>query len=407
MPNSVKLGIHRDLAIRGGSPVRDSFLLYGKPAIQEAEIEEVVRTLRSGWLGTGPKVQEFERQFMRYTGAKHAIALNSCTAGLHLALRVLGVGPGDEVITSPMTFAATANVIVHCGARPVFADINPRNLTIDPVQVEHAITPRTKALVPVHFGGRACDMDTLQEIARRHHLSIVEDAAHATETEYHGHKVGTIGDLTCFSFYVTKNVVTGEGGMLTTNNPLLAERIRTLSLHGLSRDAWNRFSSDGYKHYEVLEPGFKYNMMDLQAALGLHQLDRVEANYQRRAFIWQQYNDAFEDLPVFLPSADEDPGSRHALHLYTLLLNIESLSEDRDFVLQALRAENIGTGVHYTSLHLHSYYRRSFGYRRGHFPNAEWVSDRTLTLPLGPAMSEEDVDDVIVAVRKVLSHLRR
>src|SRR3954453_19912571 len=241
-----------DLAIYGGVPARETFLLYGKPCIEEPEIEEVLRTMRSGWLGTGPKVHEFERKFMEYTGAKHAVALNSCTAGLHLALKVLGVGQGDEVITSPMTFAATANVIVHCGATPVFADVDRLKMTIAPQEIERAITPRTKALLPIHFGGRACDMDAIQDIARRHNFPVVEDAAHAVETEVGGRKLGTIGDITCFSFYVTKNMVTGEGGMLTTEDAAIAQRVRTLSLHGLSRDAWSRFSSSGYKHYDVI-----------------------------------------------------------------------------------------------------------------------------------------------------------
>jgi len=403
----MKLGLHSDLAIHGGTPARGNFLVYGKPSIEEAEIEEVVRTLRSGWLGTGPKVHEFERQFMRYTGAKHAIALNSCTAALHLALKALGVGAGDEVITSPMTFAATANVILHCGATPVFVDIDRLKMTIDPAQIERAITPRTKALLPVHFGGRACDMYSLEDIARRHNLPIVEDAAHAIETVFRGRKVGSIGDITCFSFYVTKNMVTGEGGMLTTDDAAIAQRVRTLSLHGLSRDAWSRFSSNGYKHYEVLEPGFKYNMMDLQAAIGLHQLARIESNYERRAAIWNRYDQSFRDLPVFLLPREETPGSRHALHLYTLLLDLDNLTQDRDFVLEALRAENIGTGVHYTALHLHSFYRDTFGFVRGQFPDTEWISDRTLTLPLGPAMTDDDVEDVISAVRKVLEHIRR
>lgn len=403
----MKAATDSDLAIHGGLPARDNFLVFGKPCIEEAEIEEVVHTLRSGWLGTGPKVHEFERQFARYTGAAHAIALNSCTAGLHLALTILGVGPGDEVITTPMTFAATANVILHCGATPVFVDVDRETLTIDPALVEKAITPRTKVLLPVHFAGRPCDMDALMQIAERHNLFVVEDAAHAIETVSHGRKVGSIGHFTCFSFYVTKNVVTGEGGMLTTAREDWAQRARTLSLHGLSCDAWSRFSSAGSQHYELLEPGFKYNMMDLQAAIGLHQLARIESCYERRRQIWERYDQAFRDLPVFLAAPVREPGSLHALHLYVLLLNIEELAEDRDFVLQALKKENIGTGVHYRALHLHSYYRDRFGTARGMFPAAEWISDRTLSLPLGPGLSDQDVDDVIAGVRKVLDRLSR
>jgi dTDP-4-amino-4,6-dideoxygalactose transaminase len=400
-------GTNFDLPIRSHRPVRETFLVFGKPCIEEPEIDEVVHTLRSGWLGTGPKVHEFERRFARYTTAQHAIALNSCTAGLHLALTVLGIGPGDEVITAPMTFAATANVILHCGATPVFADVGQHKLTIDPAAVEQAITPRTKALLPVHFGGRACDLDALRSLADRHGLYIIEDAAHAIETLYRGRKVGAIGDITCFSFYVTKSIVTGEGGMVTTNNPAWAERLRILSLHGLSQDAWSRFSGKACQHYEVLEPGYKYNMMDLQAALGLHQMARLEANYERRREIWNRYDEAFRDLPVFPLTPESEAGSRHALHLYTLLLDLQHLTEDRDFVRQALHQENIGTGIHYKALHLHPYYAGRFGLTRGMFPNAEWVSDRTLSLPLSAHMTDEDVDDVTFAVRKVLRSIQR
>ena len=403
----MRVGTDFDLAVHGGPPVREDFLVYGRPRIEEPEIEEVVRTLRSGWLGTGPKVHEFEQRFARYIGVRHAIALNSCTAGLHLALTVLGAGPGDEVITTPMTFGATANVIVHCGATPVFVDVDRRKMTIDPAAAEEAITPRTKGILPVHFGGRPCEMDVLKDIADRHGLWIVEDAAHAIETTFRGCKVGTIGDFTSFSFYVTKNIITGEGGMLTTDNPEWAERARMLSLHGLSRDAWARYAGNGHGHYEVLEPGFKYNMMDLQASIGIHQLDRIESYYERRKQIWERYDKAFLDLPVFLLPPMEGPCSRHALHLYTLLLDIDRLTQDRDFVVAALKHENIGTGVHYTALHLHAYYRNRFGFARGMFPNTEWISDRTLSLPLGAVMTDTDVEDVITAVRKVVNHIRR
>lgn len=396
-----------DLAVHGGPPVREDFLVYGRPRIEEPEIEEVVRTLRSGWLGTGPKVHEFEQRFARYIGVRHAIALNSCTAGLHLALTVLGTGPGDEVITTPMTFGATANVIVHCGGTPVFVDVDRYKMTIDPAAVEEAITPRTKGILPVHFGGRPCEMDALKDIADRHGLWIIEDAAHAIETTFRDCKVGTIGDFTSFSFYVTKNIITGEGGMLTTDNAEWAERARMLSLHGLSRDAWARYAGNGDGHYEVLEPGFKYNMMDMQAAIGLHQLDRIKSCYERRKQIWERYDKAFLDLPVFLLPPLEDPGSRHALHLYTLLLDLDRLTQDRDFVRAALKGENIGTGIHYTALHLHAYYRNRFGFTRGIFPNTEWISDRTLSLPLGVVMTDTDVEDVITAVRKVVNHIRR
>ena len=406
-PQGLNIASTPGLAIHGGHPVRDTFLVFGRPRVEEAEIAEVVRTLRSGWLGTGPRVREFEKKFARYVNAEHAVALNSCTAGLHLALKTLGIGPGDEVITTPMTFVATANVIVHCGAVPVFADVDRHTMVLDPDAAEGAISPRTKAILPVHFGGRACDMDALQGIAQRHGLHLIEDAAHAIETTSRGRKIGSIGDITCFSFYVTKNVMTGEGGMVTTNDANWARRMRALSLHGLSHDAWNRFSSSGSLHYDAVEPGFKYNMMDIQAAIGIHQLSRIEAAHARRKQIWQQYDLSFCDLPVFRLADTMNAQSRHAMHLYTLLLDLDNLTQNRDFVAAALKHENIGTGIHYKPVHLHSYYRQRFGFRQGCYPDAEWVAARTLSLPLGPVMTDEDVNDVIVAVRKVLESIRR
>lgn len=397
---------HTTLAIDGGTPVRDRYLVFGRPDIREEEIEEVVATLRSGWLGTGPRVAAFEEAFREYVGARYAMALNSCTAGLHLAMIAVGVRAGDEVITSPMTFASTANVITHLGARPVFVDCERASLCIDPQAIEAMITERTRAILPVHFAGRAADLTAIIPLATRHGLKIVEDAAHAIETIHQGRKVGPLSDCTAFSFYVTKNVVTGEGGMVTTDDAQIADWIKIAGLHGLSRDAWKRYSDEGFRHYEVVFPGFKYNMMDLQAALGLHQLKRVETNLVRREQIWQRYREAFAELPCDLP--DEPPaGDRHARHLFVILLRLEELREGRDRVLQALHAENVGTGVHYRALHLHPYYRETFGYREGDFPNTEWVGERTLSLPLSSGLSDQDVDDVITAVRRVLLAYRR
>ncbi|HEU5327226.1 MAG TPA: DegT/DnrJ/EryC1/StrS family aminotransferase [Thermomicrobiales bacterium] len=389
--------------------VRSEFLVFGKPRIEEDEIAEVVATLRSGWIGMGPRTLQLERDFAAYTGAKHAIAVNSCTAALHLALIAAGVGPGDEVITTPLTFAATANVVTHLGATPVFADISRRTQNIDPARVAAKVTPRTKAIIPVHMLGRPADLDPLLALAREHDLAIVEDAAHAVETVYRGRHVGTIGNFTAFSFYANKNVTTGEGGMLTTDDDAAADRIRTLRLHGISKDAWKRYSSEGFSPYELIEPGFKYNMLDLTAALGIHQLRRVEENWQIRARYVALYNEAFAELAgISVPALEPlGPGDRHAWHLYPVLLDLDRLTLDRNGFIDALQARNIGTGIHYTALHLQRYYRERFGTRRGDYPEAEWVSDRTVSLPLSPAMTEDDVEDVIAAVSDVLAEHRR
>jgi dTDP-4-amino-4,6-dideoxygalactose transaminase len=381
---------------------RDQYLLFGAPLIEEPEIDEVVQTMRSGWLGTGPKVARFEQTFRNYVGAQYAMAVNSCTAGLHLAMLAAGVGPGDEVITTPMTFCATVNSIIHTGATPVLVDCDRDTQLIDPQRIQDAITPRTRAILPVHLCGRPCDMDAITGIASRHNLVVVEDAAHATEAVYKGRKIGSIGDLTAFSFYATKNVVTGEGGMVTSNNPEFADLIKTYALHGMSQDAWKRFSDDGYQHYQVVLPGFKYNMMDLQAAIGIHQLARVEKNLARRNQIWQQYNDQFARLPIGLPTPDE-PSTLHARHLYTLTVDADRCGISRDEFMKRLHGMKIGTGVHYIGVHLHPYYRDRFGYRPEDFPNATWISERTVSLPLSPKLTDEDVADVIDAVRESLS----
>ncbi len=382
--------------------MRDNYLVFGAPQIEEAEINEVVDSLRSGWLGTGPKVAKFEVAFRQYIGADYAVALNSCTAGLHLALLVTGLKPGDEVITTPMTFCSTVNTIIHAGATPVLVDCDRDTMLIDPQRIEDAITPRTRAIMPVHLCGRPCDMDAISDIAQRHDLTVIEDAAHAIETVYKGRKVGNISQLTCFSFYVTKNVVTGEGGMVTTNNPDFADKIKMYGLHGMSRDAWKRFSDDGYKHYQVVFPGFKYNMMDIQAAIGLHQLSRVDENLKRRNEIWQRYNEEFVDLPVGLPAPDE-PDTVHARHLYTLMIDKERCGVTRDEFMQKLHRLNIGTGVHYLGVHLHPYYRDRFGFTEADFPNTTWISERTVSIPLSPKLSDSDVESVIGAVRSLVT----
>ena len=456
------------LAIEGRKPVREDFLIFGSPLIGEEEIADVVATLHSGWLGTGPRVQRFEEDFKRYIGCAHAVALSSCTAGLHLALDVAGVGSGDLVITTPMTFAATANVIIHRGAIPIFVDIDRHTQNIDPSQIAQAVHDLTKggdaaqrwlpptlrhqpsaighqlsAIMPVHMAGRPCDMDAIMDIARRYDLVVIEDAAHAVEAWYHDRKIGAIGDITAFSFYVTKNVCTGEGGMVTTERDDWAEEMRVKSLHGISKDAWKRYSAEGFQPYETLYPGYKYNMMDLQAALGIHQLARVEDNLKIRERHWRHYNQAFADLPEILTPPEDDwgvsqaavldeestsrithhaipnsqfairnpqsaiPFYRHARHLYTILLDLERLRCDRNEFIAALKAENVGTGIHFTALHLHRFYRETFGYRPGDFPNAEWVGERTVSLPLSAKLTEQDVEDVIQTLRKVIGWYRR
>lgn len=383
-------------------PPRDDYLVFGSPEIREEEIEEVVATLRSAWIGTGPRVARFEREFGEYAGAAHAVALNSCTAGLHLAMMGLRLGPEDEVIVPAMTFAATANAVVHAGGRPVLADVDRDTMCLTPETIEAKLTPRTRAIVPVHFAGRPCEIEAIVALARGAGLAVVEDCAHAIETLVGGRHAGTFGDFGVFSFYVTKNVVTGEGGMVVTADEGAAAHIKRLALHGLSADAWRRFSDEGYKHYEVVEPGFKYNMMDLQAALGLHQLARAEANLARRQEIWRRYDEALADLPLRTPAAEE-PGTRHGRHLYTVMLDLERLGPTRDEVLLELHRQNIGTGVHYRALHLHPYYRETNGHERGDFPNAEWISDRTVSLPLSPKLTDDDVEDVIDAMGRALS----
>lgn len=381
--------------------MRQNYLIFGQPLLEQPEIDEVVACMKSAWLGTGPKAAEFERRVAAYKGVPHAVGLNSCTAGLHLACVVLGLAPGDEVITTPMTFCATVNAIVHAGATPVLADVDPATMNLDPAAVRRKVTERTKALLPVHFAGRSCDMDALMAIAREHDLRVIEDCAHAIETEFRGQKAGTIGDLGCFSFYSTKNIVTGEGGMVLTRDEKLAKRVKMMGLHGMSADAWKRFTDDGYKHYDVEEIGFKYNMMDLQAAIGLHQITRIERYWQRRHAIWQRYMREFADLPIGLP-APLPSDEKHALHLFILQIDETRAGLTRDAMLMALHRQNIGTGVHYRAIPSLSVYRRKFGWKPEDTPVATAIGERTLSLPLSPKLSDDDVGDVITAVRRAL-----
>jgi dTDP-4-amino-4,6-dideoxygalactose transaminase len=383
------------------TPVRKKFLPYNQPDLEQAEIDEVVDTLRSGWITTGPKTKEFERRFAEYVGSRHAIAVNSCTGGLHVALAAAGIGPGDQVIVPTMTFCATANVVVHLGATPVIVDVEPDTLNIAPQRIKAAITPRTKAIIPVHLYGHPCDMDRVNEIAREHRLLVVEDAAHAVGAEWQGRPVGALGPVTAFSFYATKNLTTAEGGMITTDDDEYASQMRVWTLHGISRDAWKRYSAEGSWYYEVTAPGFKYNMTDIQAALGLHQLKRLEALTRRRTELAARYDAGLGELPgINLPVCR--PQVRHAWHLYPIRLQLDWLTIDRAAFIEALKAAKIGASVHFIPLHRQPYYGNRFSLTPSDFPVAEAAYQSLISLPLYTRMTEQDVDDVVEAVRRVI-----
>lgn len=386
--------------------MRSSFLPFHQPFVDADDERAVLETLRSGWLTTGPRTKGFETDLAAYTGAAHCVAVNSCTAALHLALDAIGVGAGDEVITSPITFASTANVIVHRGARPVFVDVEPGTFNIDPSAIERAITSRTKAVMPVDFAGQPCDLDAIMAIGARHRIPVIEDAAHAIGAEYKGRRIGGVADMTCFSFYATKNITSGEGGALTTNRRDWADRVAVMALHGISRDAWKRYGNEGYQHWDIIAPGYKYNMFDLQAALVRSQFNKMDAFYSRRVALKQRLDAGLRDLPeMALPV--ERPWALHAYHLYPILVQTDRLSADRDTIMNAIQAENVGIGIHFRAVHLHPFYAETFGFHRGMFPIAEGYSDRTISLPLYPKMTDQDADDAVAAVRKVLSHYRR
>lgn len=381
--------------------MRSSYLVFGQPIIEQEEIDEILSALRSGWIGTGPKVAQFESDFKYYIGAKYAIAVSSCTAGLHLSVLAMGVRPGDEVIVPSMTFAATANAVVHTGAKPVLVDVHRDEMTIDVDDVKKKITGKTKAIIPVHFAGRACNIIEIAKIAAEYNVKIIHDAAHAVETEYEGKKIGTYPDIANFSFYVTKNITTAEGGMITTNNEMIAQKLKIYALHGMSKDAWRRFSDDGYKHYEVIYPGYKYNMTDLQAAIGIQQLKKVDRFAVRRKEIWKRYKKELANLPLLLPPEPAN-NTKHAYHLFTIMVNTEKTKVTRDELISRLHRKNIGTGVHYIALHLQPYYREMYGYKRGDFPNADFISERTLSIPFSAKLTDGDVGDVIDSLKEIL-----
>jgi dTDP-4-amino-4,6-dideoxygalactose transaminase/nucleoside-diphosphate-sugar epimerase len=386
-------------AIQGGESVRQTFLPFALPQLGKEEEDEVVDTLRSGWITTGPKTKRFEDMCRDYLGSKHAIAFNSCTGSLHVAVAAAGIGPGDEVITTPISWPATASVVIHQGGKPVFVDVEPDTLNMDASKIEAAITPRTKAIIPVHMAGQPCDLERIGWIAHRYNLVVIEDAAHAIGAEYHGRKIGSISLATAFSFYPIKNMTTIEGGVLATDDDGFAENARIIGNHGISRDAWKRYSSQGELHWQLLRPGFKYNMTDIQASVGLHQLPRLEGFLRTREEYAALYDAAFQDLPI-RPLARR-PNVKHAHHLYIVLLELERLGISRDEFLLALKAENIGTGVHFISLHLQPYYQDVHHMQPQDLPVAYDVSQRLLSLPLYPKMTLVEVNQVIQAVRKI------
>lgn len=382
------------------SATATTFLPFHRALIEKEEIDAVLAVLRSGWLTSGPRAKEFETAFARFTGASHALAVNSCTSALHLALAAVGIEEGDEVIIPTMTFAATGEVVLYFKARPVLVDCAQDSFHIDPQQIERAITPKTRAILPVHYAGYPCGMDVILDLARRHGLKVIEDAAHALPACYKGKMIGTLGDLTCFSFYATKTLTTGEGGMITTENPEYAERLRILSLHGISRNAWNRYTAEGTWRYDILEVGFKYNLTDLQAALGLAQLAKMDALRRRRSAIAERYSLGLASLDAFL-SPPEPNDETHAWHLYVVRINPCCLRIGRDQVIEELKARGIGTSVHFIPLHLHSLYQKRLGYRLGDFPNAERHFEHAISLPIFSGMANDDVDRVISALHEI------
>ena len=381
--------------------LRNEFLIFGQPLIEQPEIDEVVDSLKKAWLGTGPKVARFENAFAAYKGVKAAVAVNSCTAALHLSILAAGLGPGDEVITTALTFCATVNAIIHAGARPVLADIDAETMNLSPADVEARITPKTRAIVVVHFAGCPCDMDAFMALAKKHKLKLIEDCAHAIETHHRGRMAGTLGDFGCFSFYATKNVCTGEGGMILAREDADVKRLKILALHGMSHDAWRRYSDAGFKHYQVVECGFKYNMMDLQAALGIHQLARIDRWWERRREIVHRYRKQLADLPLRFQN-DAPEGSRHAYHLFPIVIDNARAKVDRDTFLEAMTARRLGVGVHYLSIPEHPFYQETFQWRPQDYPNAFAVGRQTVSLPLSPRLTDEDVSSVIQAVREIL-----
>ena len=379
---------------------------YNKPTIEDEEIMEVVDTLKSNWLTTGPKTKKFEKDFLEYTHAKYAVALNSCTAALHLALAAIDLKEGDEVITTPFTFSSTGEVIAYFKAKPVFVDIKLDTYNINPKLIEEKITKKTRAIIPVHYAGQPCDMDKILEIARKHNLIVIEDAAHAIAARYKEKSIGSISDFTCFSFYATKNLTTGEGGMLTTENDKWAEKVKILSLHGISKDAWKRYTKSGSWHYEIIDMGFKYNMNDLTASLGIQQLKKIEKFTKIREIIAEQYTNQLNEIPE-ITTPFVKTNIRHAWHLYQILLDTSKLKINRNEFIKELTEANIGVSVHFIPLHLHPFYKDKYGYNKGDFPVTESIYERIISLPIYPTLKKEEIKYITDTIKELIEKNRK
>lgn len=382
------------------------YINFSSYSISDEEKRELIDTLDSGWLTTGPKTKRFEEEFSRYVKSAYAVGVTSGTAALHLSLLALRIGPGDEVITTPMTFVATVNAILYISAKPVLADVEPDTLNIDPEEIRRKITKQTKAIIPVHYAGQPCRMDEIDAIAKDHKLRVIEDAAHAIEAEYGGKKIGSLSDTACFSFHPIKNMTTGEGGMVTMNNQALADKIRILRLHGMDKTAWRRYGKGQFRHWDMKYIGFKYNMTDMQASLGIHQLKKIDDFWKKRKEYSRKYDDHFsgeKDIMVLPPPGT---GDKNAYHLYPIRVRTENLKLSRDEIIDAIQAKNIGIGVHFRAVHLLSYYKNYFKTGCGVFPNAEYASDRLISLPLYPGMSPDDIDYVAESVKEIVHNAR-
>jgi len=395
------------LAIHGGAPVRSTYLPYGRPSVGEEDIEAVVKVLRSDWLTTGPTVREFEAAVAAYVGAEHGVAFSSGTAALHGAAFAAGLGLDDEAITTPLTFAATANCVLYMGARPVFGDISPDTMNLDPTQIEERITSRTKAILPVDYAGHPVDLDAILRLAEKNNLVVIEDAAHALGAEYRERKVGSQSHMTIFSFHPVKHLTTGEGGMVTTNNPDLARKLRSFRNHGIDLESEERQGQEeGDWYYEMRALGYNYRLTDIGSGLGLAQLDRLPENLTRRRELAGFYGTEFKSMPEIITQTQR-PEALNSWHIYPIRLELDLLTTGRKDIFQALRAENIGVNVHYIPVHLHPYYQQRFGHRRGEYPVAENTYDRLITLPMFPGMSDQDAADVVRAVKRTVAHYRR